>query len=92
MKSKSIMQTERKCYLCGYDGRLETHHCMNGRPGRKLSDEYGLTVWLCPDCHRNIHADYKARERLKQEAQLTLMKANNWSVDDFRAVFYKSYL
>ena len=57
---KSIIQTEKVCYLCGcctptgyYDG-LEEHHIFFGRSNRKHSEKRGLKVWLCGEtCHRN---------------------------------------
>ena len=53
---KSIVQAEaRMCFLCGrFDWNLECHHIFGG-PNRKLSDEDGLTVMLCADCHRLGH-------------------------------------
>ena len=41
----------RECFLCGRNGRgdrLERHHIF-GAANRKLSEKYGLTVWLCGD-------------------------------------------
>ena len=57
---KSIIQTEKVCFLCGcctptgyYDG-LEEHHIFFGRSNRKHSEKRGLKVWLCGEtCHRN---------------------------------------
>ena len=52
----SIMQEEGICYLCGSSGiddmcGLEQHHVFGG-PNRKLSERYGLKVYLCGEkCH-----------------------------------------
>ena len=48
---KSIIQTEKECFICKRKGRLDRHHCMHGTANRKLAEEDGLWVWLCPDCH-----------------------------------------
>ena len=57
---KSIIQKEKRCFLCGcctptgfYDG-LEDHHVFFGRGNRAKSEKLGLKVWLCGEtCHRN---------------------------------------
>jgi hypothetical protein len=45
---KSIMQRDiEHCYICG--GRAtEEHHCIYGTANRKLSEKYGLKVYMCP--------------------------------------------
>ena len=91
--SESIIQTGRYCYQCGRENvPLECHHICNGNPGRKLSEKYGLTVYLCPECHRTVHAEYGLREHLKQTAQREAMKTYGWNFDDFRRIFGKNYL
>ena len=62
--SRSIMQDRKECYLCrkkiedeGITGRpkdvpLEEHHVMHGTANRRLSEHYGLKVWLCAEHHR----------------------------------------
>lgn len=88
-----IMQNGRYCYLCGtYKEPFELHHCMNGRPNRQLSDKYGLVVYLCPTCHRLVHAEIELRLQLKQEAQRTAMHYYDWNFDDWRERFGKNYL
>lgn len=51
---KSIITDERKCFLCGRIGTLQTHHMLHGSR-RKAADLFGLTVPLCPRCHRKLH-------------------------------------
>ena len=52
---KSIMQTKKECYVCRElvgtemslpDTGLEMHHIFGGTANRKLSEKYGLKVWL----------------------------------------------
>ena len=91
--AKSIMQRGRYCYQCGRENvALERHHVMNGNPNRKKAEQYGLWVYLCPECHRTVHAEFGLREHLKTEAQRKAMKEYGWSVDDFRREFGKNYL
>ena len=71
---KSIIQNDKKCYVCGSQYALEKHHCIHGTAGRRLADRYGLTVWLCPACHRGaggVHGrDGAGLDKiLKQDAQ-----------------------
>jgi len=91
---KSIMQTEKEtCYLC--KGRAtEEHHCIHGTANRKLSEKYGLKVYLCPYCHRisklAVHNNYFTDIKLKQEAQY---KFNEVYPDlSFLQIFGKNYL
>ena len=91
--SKSIMQTGRYCYMCGFQNvPLERHHVMNGNPNRAKAERFGLWVYLCPECHRKVHAHFSYREHLKADGQRKAMKAYNWTIDDFRRKFGKNYL
>lgn len=38
------------CFLCGKHAFLEKHHIFGG-PNRKLSEQDGLFVYLCHQCH-----------------------------------------
>ena len=71
--SNSIIQTERRCFLCNSSVGLERHHIMAGTANRKLSEKYGLWVWLCHECHTGkCGAQYDPEKalRLKQDAQV----------------------
>lgn len=65
----SIMhdKTSRTCYLCELAGdhsiklELQEHHVFGG-PNRKHSEEYGLKVYLCPECHLyGRHAAHRSK-------------------------------
>lgn len=88
----------RECFLCGRNGRgdrLERHHIF-GAANRKLSEKYGLTVWLCGDrCHRN--GEYSAHRNADTAAYLHRYgkrKALNEGMtrEQFRELFGKDYL
>ena len=49
--TRSILQDEQVCYFCPKYYGLERHHIMAGTANRKLSEKYGLWVWLCKDHH-----------------------------------------
>lgn len=94
--AKSILQTERECFMCGSHHWLEEHHIFSGNPNRKLSERYGLKVYLCHNHHNEppygIHFNKENREKLQKIAQQKAMQHYGWSVDEFRMVFGKNYL
>ena len=70
--TESILQTDRSCYFCGSVVRLEEHHIFAGVANRRISEKYGLKVWLCHEHHTgNNGAQYDQEKnlQLKQEAQ-----------------------
>lgn len=101
--SKSILQDKRggECYLCnlllGIDTPTpirEEHHVMHGTANRKLSEHYGLKVYLCPYHHRNgPQAAHRCRQTdilLKQAAQRVFEQ--KYSPGKWMEVFGKNYL
>ena len=94
---KSIIQEdEHCCFVCGKTGSLEKHHCIYGTANRKQSEKYGLTVWLCPWCHRGVYGVHgRAGRTLSLELKKIAQKrfeAVHGDRDAFRAVFGKSYI
>lgn len=102
-KTKSIMQDKEsgQCYLCrllhkdyGIKRIREEHHVMGGVANRRLSEKYGLKVYLDPDHHRNgpeaVHKNAEVANLLKKEAQKTFMRT--YPELDFREIFGKNYL
>lgn len=70
--TRSILQSEESCYLCPRTYGLERHHILAGTANRKLSEKYGLWVWLCHDCHtgkRGAQYEKDLNKLLKQRAQ-----------------------
>jgi len=101
--SKSILQDKRGggCYLCnlllGIDTPAsirEEHHVMHGTANRKLSEHYGLKVYLCPYHHRNgpesAHRCHQTDILLKQAAQRAFEQ--KYSPGKWMEVFGKNYL
>lgn len=82
-----------ECRLCGRIGFMNTHHVFGGSY-RKLSDYYGATVTLCPECHRYIHSaqGVEDKEQLQFEIQTELMDAYNWTIRDWLNIWNKSWL
>ena len=92
----SILQTERKCYVCGGVNNLALHHCIYGTGKRALSEKYGLTIWLCAKHHNmsdeGVHFNKELDLRIKQMAQQECMQQNNMTMDQWLKVFRRSYL
>ena len=91
----SIMQTDKACYICGKTQGLESHHAFFGNPGRRLSDENGLTVWLCHEHHQEtegVHGRDGAELDLylKREAQIAFEMSHTRK--EFMIIFGKNYL
>ena len=93
---KSIIQSDVDCcYFCGATRGLETHHVFGGAY-RKKSEQLGLTVRLCHNCHNEpplgVHHNAVQMNILHQVGQRAAMAANEWSTDDFIRKFGKNYL
>lgn len=100
---KSLLQNKeiRICYLCARNGdnswkpRLEEHHIFGG-PNRDLSEEHGMKVYLCPECHRTsaraVHKDPagEANRYLHEMGQKAFEKEKPDL--NFRELFGKNYL
>lgn len=93
--AKSIISNEARCFICGSYQWIEIHHVFGGA-NRKLSEKYGLKVPLCHYCHNEppngVHFNKEIRRKLQAYVQKKAMKHYGWSVDDFRAIFGRSYI
>ena len=93
---KSIIDRNIKgqCFICGKYGDTECHHIFFGS-NRKYSEQYGLTVYLCPECHRTseiaVHRNKEVRTTLQRIGQRTFEKKCG-SREEFVKLFGKNYL
>lgn len=93
---KSIIDRNIKgqCFICGKYGDTECHHIFFGS-NRKYSEQYGLTVYLCPECHRTsdiaVHRNKEVRTTLQRIGQRTFEKKCG-SREEFVRMFGKNYL
>lgn len=93
---QSVIQSEKRCFLCGRRINLDEHHVFFGK-NRKLSEKYGLKVYLChEDCHifgkNAVHNNAEICRKLQREVQAQAMEHYNWTAEDFIRIFGKSYL
>lgn len=87
------MQNGERCYLCGSRVNLERHHVLGGVANRTLSEQYGLWVYLCHNCHTGKDGAQYNRERnqsLKRLAQIAFEARH--SHEEWMQVFRKNYL
>lgn len=88
---KSVIQTERECYICGRTEPLHKHHCFEGAY-RSASERWGATIYLCTACHMRAHENESLLQYLRAKAQRELMKYYGWTVDEFRQHIGRSFL
>lgn len=82
-------------YLSGRTDWIEVHHVFGGT-NRKLSEKYGLCVYLTHDEHNEppngVHFNREIRERLQAQIQQAAMDRYGWTVEDFIKIFGRNYL
>lgn len=87
---KSIIHNGESCYLCGRGGVLETHHVVHGSGRRILADQDGLTVKLCPQCHRNLH-DFGWNDKDLQKIGMAAWMREYGTKEDFIRRYGRAY-
>lgn len=89
----SIIQSEKRCYVTGWTIDLHKHHIFGGGR-RKLSERYGLWVWLRSDWHNQsdygVHFNKELDTLLKQKGQEAFER--NHTRAEFMAIFGRNYL
>lgn len=92
---KSIIQENKECYVCKNTIGLHSHHILYGTANRRMSELYGLKVWLCPKHHNmsdeGVHFNRELDLHLKKLAQ-EYYEANYGDRVDFRETFGRNYL
>lgn len=100
---KSIMHDKDSgtCYLCmllhsdrSIKNPRHEHHAIFGTANRRLSEKYGLKVYLCLDHHENgpeaVHRNKETALLIKINAQTAF--ESRWPELNFREIFGKNYL
>ena len=91
---KSIIQTEKECFVCGTTRCLHDHHIFRGSY-RKMAEKLGLKVWLCVHHHTGsndaVHNNKVLDLQLKRLGQQRYEERYG-SREDFREAFGRSYL
>ena len=94
--NKSIIQNNKKCYVCGNSNNLHYHHIMFGK-NRNKADKDGLTVYLCYNHHEGtngVHGKngHELDIKLKQIAEEIWLKHNNKTINDFIIRYGRNWL
>lgn len=90
--SKSIIDNRRQCHWCGKCSGLELHHCMHGS-NRKNATEDGLVVFLCHECHWEVHNSKEGHhmdEELQKEAERAYLETH--TLKEWRERYTKNLL
>ena len=92
--AKSIMQTEKRCRVCGTTYGLHEHHIFYGTANRKQSEKHGFKVYLCGRHHNlseeGVHFDHELDLRIKRDCQSVFEKTH--SREEFISIIGKNYL
>lgn len=84
---KSIIQNEKECYICR-SPYVEEHHIFYGTANRKLSEKYGLKIWLCSEHHRGRTGVHFCKELDSEIKDLAEKKFEEVYPFNFRRIFY----
>lgn len=91
---KSIIQENKECWVCGTTQDIHEHHIIYGTANRRLSEKYGLKVWLCGKHHNlsneGVHFNRELDLRLKQLAQKRFKE--EYPNEDFLKIFGRNYV
>ena len=92
--SKSILQSEKYCYVCGAINGLHDHHIYYGTGKRSISEKYGFKVYLCGRHHNlsefSVHLDKSLDLRLKRACQKEYEKTH--SREEFMKIIGENYI
>ena len=90
---RSILQEDKRCYICGSVIGLERHHIFAGVANKPISERYGLWVWLCARDHRGTEGaqyDKDKNRMLKEDAQAAFEETH--SHEEWMRIIRKNYL
>lgn len=91
---KSILQSEKQCYLTGETGLLHKHHIFFGRGLRKISEENGFWIYLLPRLHNmsndGVHFNRELDLKLKRACQKKYEEKH--TREEFMALIGRNYL
>lgn len=86
---------QKICYMCGSQKNIEEHHIFFGAGLRDISEDKGLKVHLCMECHRSgSRAVHKCKETnlyFKRIAQRAFENQIG-SREEFMKLIGKNYL
>ena len=90
MRDSIITDVTEFCIICGRP-KWEFHHLCFGHGGKPLSDEDGLVIPVCRECHELIHSDARIGTMSKMMGQLA-WEGKYGDREQFRKRYGKSFL
>lgn len=91
---KSIIQENKECWVCGTTQDIHEHHILYGTANRRLSEKYGLKVWLCGKHHNlsneGVHFNKELDRSLKVLAQKRFEE--EYPNESFLRIFGRNYI
>jgi len=92
---KSILQSEKKCFVCHTTLGLHDHHIYFGTARRKISEKNGFKVWLCYNHHEGTYGVHGSQGHpldleLKQTCQKKYEETHSRS--EFIRLIGRSYI
>lgn len=95
IKRFSLIQEEKKCYVCNSSYNIHIHEVYYGK-NRKKSIEDGCCVYLCGRHHNQskdgVHFNHKLDLELKKQMELYWLKFYKKTEEDFIKRYKKSYI
>lgn len=90
----SILDTKKgQCFVCGRICQTHKHHIFGGA-NRRLSEEDGLYIYLCPQHHNMgnwcVHNDIRMNRWIQQEGQMAYESTH--SREDFMRRYGRNYI
>ena len=92
---ESIIQKKKECFVCHSQRFLEVHHCVHGSANRKIADRLGLTIYLCPSCHRGkygVHQNHDLDLKIMKIAEQAYLDYYKATVEDWISLIGKNFI
>ena len=92
----SLIQQNKRCYVCGTTQGLHKHHIFYGIANRRKSEDDLCYCYLCFYHHngsnKGVHFNRELDLKLKRECERAWLNVNNATIKDFIKRFGKNYL
>jgi hypothetical protein len=77
-----LVDTGRRCCLCGTMHRIQVHHLQPVSQGG--SNDYENAITLCPNCHDEVHRGYSPGSTMRSYTVRELKKHRERTIDTIR--------
>lgn len=95
MNRFSILQNNKKCYVCNINYNIHTHEVYYGK-NRQKSIEDGCCIYLCGNHHNQsnsgIHFNHELDLKVKKIMEQKWLETYNKTINDFIKRYGKNYL